>query len=138
MSDVSNALGINPVLARMPAADIAMLHAKTGQQKLEKIKEAADDFEAMFVSEMLSNMTSTVETDPLFGGGEAEETWKSMMNQEYGKEIVKAGGIGMSKDIMAKMIEMQGLDMNAETASAPLPAALQKYITDEPQEGSVQ
>lgn len=138
MSDLSNAptarmLGINPLLARMPSADIAMLRAKSGMtpQKLQQVKEAANDFEALFVSEMLSNMSNSVEPDPLFGGGDAEDTWKGMMNQEIGKEVARSGGIGLSDDIMAKMIEMQGGAQDAATqaAGAPLPAALQKYIT---------
>jgi Rod binding domain-containing protein len=136
MSDFSDAMGVNPLLARMPSADIAMMKAKTSggmtPQKLQQIKEAADDFESMFVSEMLSNMNSTIEPDPMFGGGEAEDTWKGMMNEQYGKEIVKAGGIGLSDAIMSKMIEMQGGDPDQiAAASAPLPPQLQKYITDE-------
>jgi len=142
MSELGKAAGVDPYLSRMPSADIAMMKAKaSGQltpQKLQQIKDAADDFEAMFVSEMLSNMSDTVETDPLFGGGEAEETWKGMMNQEIGKEVVKSGGIGLSKDIMTKMIEMQstadaanGVSAPDTAASAPLPLALQKYMNVE-------
>lgn len=138
MSEFGKAAGVDPFLSRMPAADIAMMKAKASgaltPQKLQQIKEAADDFEAMFVSEMLNNMYDQVEVDPLFGGGQAEETWRGMITQEYGKEIVKAGGIGMSKEIMAKMIEMQGggeTSASAPAASAPLPLALQKYLKDE-------
>ncbi len=61
----------------------------------------------MFLSEMLSHMSNTTEVDPLFGGGEAEETWRGMLTEEYSKEIVKAGGFGMSDAIKAQMIAMQ-------------------------------
>src|SRR5690606_32911661 len=94
MSDISNALGIDPSLARMHSADAAMLRAKAGMHaaKTDQIKQTADDFESMFVAEMLGSMFDSLDADPMFGGGQAEDTWRGLMVQEYGKEIVKAGG----------------------------------------------
>lgn len=111
MSDIFSAT--DPALARLASKDIAMLHAKEGltQKKLSEIDAAAKDFEAMFISEMLGNMFESVGVDPMFGGGNAEETWRSMMVEEYGKQLASTGGIGLSADIKAKMIEMQG-EMN--------------------------
>jgi Rod binding domain-containing protein len=109
-SDLINSLGVDPSLSRMASADAAMVRAKAGltQAKKDQIDGAAKDFEAMFISQMLGAMFDSVPTDPEFGGGEAEDTWKGLMIDEYGKQIVKAGGIGISDDIKAKMIEMQG------------------------------
>ncbi len=77
----------------------------TADQK--KAKATADSFESVFVGQMLEYMTEGVETDPMFGGGHAEEMWKSMLNQEYGKHIVKNGGLGISKQVMDYMIKAQ-------------------------------
>jgi Rod binding domain-containing protein len=77
----------------------------TADQK--RAKETADSFESVFVGQMLEYMTEGVETDPMFGGGHAEEMWKSMLNQEYGKHIVKNGGLGISKQVMDYMIKAQ-------------------------------
>jgi len=109
MSDSSALLGLDPVLSRNASVDAAMVRAKAGlsKEKLAQIDAAARDFESVFVSEMLKPMFETVEVDSEFGGGEAEETWRGLMVQEYGKKIVNAGGIGLADDIKAKMIEMQ-------------------------------
>lgn len=106
---MSNLLGIDPTLSRMATADAAMVRAKAGlsADKLREVDEAAKNFEAMFIGEMLKPMFETVATDEVFGGGEAEDTWKGLMVEEYGKQITRAGGIGLSDDIKAKMIEMQ-------------------------------
>ena len=56
---------------------------------------------------MLGQMFDGIGTDPMFGGGEGEDTWKSMMVDSYAKQITKAGGVGLSQDIKTKMIEMQ-------------------------------
>ncbi len=73
----------------------------------QKINEAAVEFEAQFISQMLSNMNATVEEDAVFGGGEAEQTYKSFLGQEYGKIIARAGGIGVSDQVKREMLRMQ-------------------------------
>ncbi|MBL8629413.1 MAG: rod-binding protein [Rhodospirillaceae bacterium] len=73
----------------------------------KRAKATADEFESVFVGQMLEYMSEGVEVDPMFGGGHAEEMWKSMMNQEYGKHIVKNGGLGISKQVMDYMLKAQ-------------------------------
>lgn len=117
----ANPFGLDPVLSRMSSADMAMARAKAGlaaqnsaeknstlsPEKLKAIDAASKDFEAVFLSEMLGHMFSSIQADPEFGGGDAENTWKGMMTEQYAKRIVDSGGIGLSKDIKAKMIEIQ-------------------------------
>lgn len=102
-------LGVDPFISRNATADAAMVRAKAGlsAKKLNEIDQASKEFEAMFVSEMLGNMFDSVPVDSEFGGGQAEETWRGLMVEEYGKQIVRSGGVGLSNDIKAKMIEMQ-------------------------------
>lgn len=73
----------------------------------EKLKEVAQDFEATFLSQMLSHMFAGIETDPLTGGGEAEDIYRSMMVDEYGKLIAKSGGIGIADHVMRQFISEQ-------------------------------
>jgi Rod binding domain-containing protein len=73
----------------------------------EQIKEAAQDFEAFFLSQMLQPMFDTVQTDEMFGGGEGEDMWKSMMVDEYAKQIAKSGGVGVAEQVMQVMIQAQ-------------------------------
>lgn len=110
MSSIGSLLNIDPALSRNASTDIAMARVKAAKLSPEKMKEidvAAQDFEAMFASEMMRPMFETVQTDDMFGGGDAEETWKGLMIDEYGKQIARSGGLGLSNDIKAKMIEMQ-------------------------------
>lgn len=76
-------------------------------KNLKQIEEAAKDFEAMFLSEMLKPMFEGLEPDPVFGGGKGEEVFQGLMVQEYGKTMVEAGGIGLADHIKAEMIRMQ-------------------------------
>lgn len=72
-----------------------------------RIRKTAQDFEAAFLSEMYKPMFKGLATDGPFGGGDAEETWRSFMIDAMAKQTVKAGGIGLSDTIMAEMMKMQ-------------------------------
>lgn len=72
-----------------------------------KLDAAARDFEAVYVGEMIKPMFDTVKTDKLFGGGKAEDTFKSLLMQQYGKKIAENGGIGLAQAVKAEMIRMQ-------------------------------
>lgn len=99
----------DPALSRLVSSEGVMNQIKRGldTKKMSEIEGAAKDFETMFLSEMVAHMFDTVGVDPLFGGGEAEETWRGLMVEEYSKAIVKAGGFGMSDSVKAHMITIQ-------------------------------
>ncbi|MBR7158090.1 MAG: rod-binding protein [Alphaproteobacteria bacterium] len=73
----------------------------------QKARKTADDFEAFFLTQTLEQMFSGLETDGMFGGGDAEKIWRSFLLDEYGKQMVKAGGIGMADEVMNYMLKMQ-------------------------------
>lgn len=73
----------------------------------EKIDQVASEFEAQFISQMLGNMFSTVDTNGFLGGGEAEEFYRDMLVDEYGKIIARNGGIGVSDHVKREMLRLQ-------------------------------
>lgn len=74
---------------------------------LEKAREAAQEFEAVFLAQMVSHMFAGIKTDKNFGGGASEDIYRSMMAQEYGKTLAKAGGIGIADQVMREIIRIQ-------------------------------
>lgn len=74
---------------------------------LEKMRETAQDFEAVFLSQMMKPMFEGIQTDGMFGGGQAEQMYRDLMVDEYGKSVSKAGGIGIADAVMREMIKMQ-------------------------------
>ena len=84
-------------------------------RELKKVEDAAQEFEAVFIGEMLKPMFEGIETDGQFGGGKGEEIFRGMMVQEYGKMLAKNGGIGLSSQIREQMIQMQEEANNANT-----------------------
>lgn len=73
----------------------------------EEAKETAQDFEAFFMTKMMESMFEGISTDGMFGGGNAEKVYRSLLLNEYGKTMAKTGSIGVSDDIMSAILQMQ-------------------------------
>jgi len=76
-------------------------------QDIGKMRDAAQEFEAVFISQMMKPMFEGLSTEAPFGGGQAEEMYRSLMIDEYGKTIAKSGGIGIADQVMREMLQMQ-------------------------------
>jgi len=77
------------------------------QKELKQIEETAQDFEAMFITEMMKPMFEGVKPDPMFGGGKGEEVFQGFMLQEYGKLMAQTGQLGIAEAVKEEMIRMQ-------------------------------
>lgn len=83
---------------------------KGNKPSAEKIDGIANEFEAQFISQMLSNVFSTVDSHEALGGSDAEEVYNSMLVNEYGKLISRTGGIGFSDQVKQMMIRQQEVE----------------------------
>jgi flagellar protein FlgJ len=72
-----------------------------------KAKVAAESFEAFFIGQYLEHMYAGIRTDGMFGGGQGEKIYRSMMMQEYGKAIAANGGIGIADSVMKSILQRQ-------------------------------
>ncbi len=70
-------------------------------------KKAASQFESVFISEFLGSMFEGVSTDGPFGGGQGEAMFRSLMLDQYGKEIESRGGFGLSAAIAKQLLAAQ-------------------------------
>lgn len=87
----------------------SLIRGARGVQKEGEIDKLAQDFEAVFITEMLRPIFESIQTNDTFGGGRGEEVFRSMMLDEYGKNLSQAGGIGLADHVKASLIEMQGV-----------------------------
>lgn len=71
-----------------------------------KARATSQDFEAMFLNSMFSQMFSGVNEGPL-SGGHAAKTWNSILTDEYAKHVARAGGIGIANSVYKELIAQQ-------------------------------
>jgi peptidoglycan hydrolase FlgJ len=89
--------------------DIAFTNAlkKVSPQVQQKAKKSAEDFEAVFLNSMFSQMTSGLKGDGPFGDTVGTGAWRSMLTDQYARSFAKAGGIGISNDVYRSLIMQQ-------------------------------
>ncbi len=73
-----------------------------------KAWSAAQDFEAVLIGELTGHMFKTSGTGGSFSGGEAEDTWRGILAEQVGKEISRAGGVGIASSVYGEIIRLQG------------------------------
>ena len=93
------AYGIGPTPAKMVRAAGAMTNPKA--------RAAAEDFEAVFLNSMFSQMMTKTDGEGPFGGSQATGVWRSFLTQEYAKSAAAAGGIGLAKHVYSSLLAQQ-------------------------------
>ncbi len=71
-------------------------------------QRAVQEFEAMFLSEMLAPMFEGATRSTLFGGA-GQEIWSSLLTQEYGRVLAGRGGLGLGASAMHALMQQQGV-----------------------------
>ncbi|SNY94274.1 Rod binding protein [Cohaesibacter sp. ES.047] len=78
--------------------------------KTEQARSVAEQFEGVFLNQMLSAMFEGVGDDDALGGSYAEDTYRDLMTETYADTITKAGGIGIADSIMRELIGLQEME----------------------------
>jgi peptidoglycan hydrolase FlgJ len=102
-----------PTVHGRPDYDLADALTKVSPKAQAKAKATAQDFEAVFLNSMFSQMTSGLKGEGPFGNTPGTGVWRSMLTEQYSKSFAKAGGVGISKDVFRELILQQ-----AKTAGA--------------------
>lgn len=95
--------------------DVQKTSKSASSKDLESIEQVAEDFEALFISEMMKPMFEGVKPDPLFGGGKGEEIFQGLLQQEYGKLMAQTGQLGIADVIKQELIRIQENTPDSDT-----------------------
>ena len=107
MSDLPTAApnAADAVFARNPLAAIPTAPRTTTDQAAARA--TAEEFEAVFLAQMMSHMFAGISTDGPFSGGQAEQVYRSMMMNEYGRIATASGGLGIADQVMSEILKLQ-------------------------------
>jgi Rod binding domain-containing protein len=98
-----------PTLMPLPGAPLPARPAADAGQ--DEIRRVAQEFEAVFVAEMLAPMFESLDTDGLGGGGMGERMFRPMLVERYAQAIAKAGGVGVADYNIAELNRMQTVEI---------------------------
>jgi Rod binding domain-containing protein len=100
------------------AMSMAPVRAPAATSNVARAQKAGKEFEGVFITQMLGQMFSGISTDGPFGGGQGESMFRSLMLDEYGKQISAQGGIGLASNVTAQLLKHQEEAQQAQTAAA--------------------
>ncbi len=79
----------------------------TSDQTKAQLKEAAKQFESIFLSQMFGMMNQSLPTDGPFDGGQGEGMVRSLLNDQYAQAVSDRGGIGLSDTVYRELLAYQ-------------------------------
>ena len=101
------AKAVMPMRNGRPDYLLAEALTKVSPQAQAKAKGKAQEFEAVFLNSMFSQMTTGVKGDGPFGDTTGTGVWRSMLTDQYSRSFAKAGGVGISNDVYRTLILQQ-------------------------------
>ena len=107
----------NPLIKTSQESTVDKTHADIAPETLAKAQEVAKEFEGMFISEMVSRMFAEMKSNPLFGGGHGEETYKSMWIDAIAKSV-STKSIGIAENVLKVLLKDDNLQRYASPHGA--------------------
>ncbi|MCS6860470.1 MAG: rod-binding protein [Abditibacteriales bacterium] len=96
---------LNALLAVFPASSLNGVE-RVVQHQTDELRKATQDFEAIFVAQLLSQMRKAMAPpSSLLGGGREEETFREWMDQEIGKSVARRGGLGIGEAVYRQLLK---------------------------------
>lgn len=93
-------------------------HAKDANQRREGLRQAAKEFESVFMYQVVKAMRATVPKAGLIEKGEGEEMFEGMLDEEWSKKLSARGGpSSLSEVIYRQLSRVAGLEEEPATGA---------------------
>ncbi len=78
-----------------------------GGKKIDetKLKKASEDFEALFINQLMQSMRRTVLKSKFLADAPGKEVYQSLFDREISKKMAQKGALGVGKTIYRKVLE---------------------------------
>jgi len=82
--------------------------AKQTIDKTSELYKACEDFESIFIKQMLDAMRKTIDkSDDMLGGGMGQDMYDDMLYGEYAKKMAATGQFGLAETIYKQVSSKQ-------------------------------
>lgn len=96
---LTQVIGMEP---RSIAAGLNMA-GPAGRVEQAKLKEVAQEFEAILISVLLKEVRMT-KSDGLFTGGLAHDIYRQLFDEQVAKAMARSGGLGLGKMLERQLV----------------------------------
>lgn len=88
--------------AHDPKGLAALKRAAKGPDQEQALRAAAEEFEGLFIQQMLSAMRDTVPKEGLFSSSE-ESTFRSLADQQLAQDLARTGDFGIAEALVNQL-----------------------------------
>jgi Rod binding domain-containing protein len=88
------------------AAQRAPAAAQAAASASPELRRAAEEFEGVFLSQVLGDLNVSFST-PSVSGSDEESPFASMLRDEYAKIMSRSGGVGIADAVMRELLRAQ-------------------------------
>jgi flagellar protein FlgJ len=99
MTTAAAAIAAAPLAAAAPSPALAA--------KIAAARKTAQDFEGFYLSQVFDTMFSGLGSDAMFGGGNGETMFRSLLVNEYSKLAARTGGFGIADAVQREILQAQ-------------------------------
>jgi Rod binding domain-containing protein len=71
------------------------------------LKKTCEDFESLFIAQILKEMRDTIPKSGLVDGGQAEEIYTSLLDSHLSQEIAANGSMGLAQKLYEQLSKLQ-------------------------------
>jgi Rod binding domain-containing protein len=104
--DLNTASSVRSVAATL-AAQQQLAGATSPATKNAKARQASEEFEAVFLNSMFSQMFTAMDGEGPMGGAKTLGVWRSFLTDEYAKSFAKQGGVGIAPEVYRTLMAQQ-------------------------------
>ena len=87
----------------LQASQLKKLPETKGVSDDAKLRDAANDFEAIFINQMLKTMRKTSFESDLLPKSEGEKVFQSLLDEQYAQISAKSGSLGLGEMIYQQL-----------------------------------
>ena len=102
---------------------------ESSKAEREQIAHLAQEFEAMFISEMMRGMRQSLLSEEEEGQGFGSETMTDTFDTEFGRSMSNAGGLGLARVMLEGLSKQLGVGSGAAQSAAPSSTALSRSVS---------
>ena len=93
-----------------------VMGANLREQRNKELKKACREFESVFTYELLKSMRKTVDKCDLFSGGEGEEIYESLLDQELSKKMTGYGSNSLAEVLYRQLSRIDSSSQAGQAA----------------------
>ena len=118
--------GSNRRFLKLGKPSVRKLNEKPQSDQAAALRKAAEDFEAVFLFQMMKQMRSGMQKEEMFHGGMGEDVFSEMLDEEFSKKMAGHGSVGIADMLFKQLSRQFGIEdtgaKSGRSSALPLPS----------------